>query len=89
MTEYLISEELRDSIIGLLILLQKHSEKTYHKYSGSYTNRILLADGTELKLPYLADLQKELQELDEIIETTEYDAKAEELLLIAKEMGLL
>ena len=34
MTEYLISEELRDSIIGLLILLQKNSEKTYHKYSG-------------------------------------------------------
>ena len=89
MTEYLISEELRDSIIGLLILLQKHSEKTYHKYSGSYTNRILLDDGKELKLPYLADLQKELQELDEVIETTEYDAKAEELLLIAKEMGLL
>lgn len=89
MTEYLISEELRDSIIGLLILLQKHSEKTYHRFSGSYTNRILLADGKELKLPYLADLQKELQELDEIIETGEYDAKAEELLLIAKEMGLL
>ena len=89
MTEYLISEELRDSIIGLLILLQKHSEKTYHKYSGSYTNRILLADGKELKLPYLTDLQKELQELDEIIETTEYDAKAEEFILIAKELGIL
>lgn len=89
MTEYLISEELRDALIGLLILLQKHSEKTYHRFSGSYTNRILLADGTELKLPYLADLQKELQELDEIIETGEYDAKAEEFILIAKEMGLL
>lgn len=89
MTEYLISEELRDSLIGLLILLQKHSEKTYHKYSGSYTNRILLADSKELKLPYLADLQKELQELDEIIETTEYDAKAEEFILIAKELGIL
>ena len=89
MTEYLISEELRDSIIGLLILLQKHSEKTYHKYSGSYTNRLLLADGTELKLPYLADLLKELQELDEVIETTEYDAKAEEFIMIAKELGIL
>lgn len=89
MTEYLISEELRDALIGLLILLQKHSEKDYHRFSGSYTNRILLADGTELKLPYLADLQKELQELDEIIETGEYDAKAEEFILIAKEMGLL
>ena len=89
MTEYLISEELRDSIIGLLILLQKNSEKQYHKYSGSYTNRILLADGKELKLPFLADLQKELQELDEIIETGEYDAKAEEFILIAKQLGIL
>ena len=35
MTEYLISEELRDSIIGLLILLQKHSEKDYQKFSDS------------------------------------------------------
>ena len=89
MTEYLISEELRDSLIGLLILLQKHSEKDYHRFSGSYTNRILLADGKELKLPYLADLQKELQELDEIIETGEYDAKAEEFILIAKQLGIL
>lgn len=89
MTEYLISEELRDSIIGLLILLQKHSEKTYHKYSGSYTNRIILDNGKELKLPYLSDLQNDLENLDEVIETSEYDNKAEELLLIAKEMGLL
>ena len=89
MTEQLISEELRDSIIGLLILLQKHSEKDYHRFSGSYTNRILLADGKELKLPYLADLQKELQELDEIIETGEYDSKAEEFILIAKQLGIL
>ena len=89
MTEYLISEELRDSIIGLLILLQKHSEKTYHKYSMSYTNRIILDNGKELKLPYLSDLQTDLENLDEVIETTEYDSKAEELLLIAKEMGLL
>ena len=89
MTEYLISEELRDSLIGLLILLQKHSEKTYHKYSGSYTNRILLDDGTELKLPYLSDLQTDLENLDEVIETGEYDAKAEEFIMIAKQMGIL
>ena len=89
MTEYLISEELRDSIIGLLILLQKHSEKQYHKYSGSYTNRILLADGKELKLPYLSDLQTDLENLDEVIETGEYDAKAEEFIMIAKQMGIL
>lgn len=89
MTEYLISEELRDSIIGLLILLQKHSEKQYHKYSGSYTNRIILDNGKELKLPYLSDLQTDLENLDEVIETTEYDAKAEEFIMIAKQMGIL
>ena len=89
MTEYLISEELRDSIIGLLILLQKHSEKTYHRFSGSYTNRLLLDNGKELKLPYLSDLQTDLENLDEVIETGEYDSKAEEFILIAKEMGIL
>jgi len=89
MTQYLISEELRDSIVGLLILLQKHSEKDYHRFSGSYTNRLLLDNGTELKLPYLSDLQTDLENLDEVIETGEYDSRAEELLLITKEMGLL
>lgn len=89
MSDYLIDGELRDSLIGLLILLQKHSEKTYHKYSDSYTNRILLADGKELKLPYLSDLQTDLENLDEVIETGEYDSKAEEFIMIAKELGLL
>ena len=89
MTEYLISEELRDSIIGLLILLQKHSEKDYHRFSGSYTNRLLLDNGKELKLSCLSDLQTDLENLDEAIETNEYDSRAEELVLIAKEMGLL
>ena len=89
MTEYLISKELRDSIIGLLILLQKNSEKTYHKYSGSYTNRIIFDNGKELKLPYLSDLQTDLENLDEVIETTEYDSKAEEFIMIAKQMGIL
>lgn len=89
MSDYLIDGELRDSLIGLLILLQKHSEKTYHKYSDSYTNRILLADGKELKLSSLSDLQTDLENLDEVIETGEYDSKAEEFIMIAKEMGLL
>ena len=89
MSDYIIDSGLRDSLIGLLILLQKHSEKTYHKYSGSYTNRILLADGKELKLPYLSDLQSDLENLDEVIETGEYNAKAEEFILIAKQMGIL
>ena len=89
MSDYILDGELRDSLIGLLILLQKHSEKQYHKYSGSYTNRIILDNGKELKLPYLSDLQTDLENLDEVIETGEYNNRAEELLLIAKEMGLL
>ena len=89
MSDYIIDGELRDSLIGLLIILQKYSEKDYQKFSDSYTNRLLLANGKELKLPYLSDLQTDLENLDEVIETGEYDSKAEELLLIAKEMGLL
>ena len=89
MSDYIIDGELRDSLIGLLILLQKYSEKDYQKFSDSYTNRLLLDNGKELKLPYLSDLQNDLENLDEVIETGEYDSRAEELLLIAKEMGLL
>lgn len=89
MSDYIIDGELRDNLIGLLVLLQKHSEKTYHKYSDSYTNRILLADGKELKLSSLSDLQNDLENLDEVIETGEYDSKAEEFIMIAKELGLL
>ena len=89
MTEYLINQELRDSIIGLLILLQKNSESTYHKYSGKYSHKLLLDNGKELKLPFLQELQEDLEQLDEVLETTDYDAKAEEFILIAKEMGLL
>ena len=89
MSDYIIDGELRDSLIGLLVLLQKYSEKDYQKFSDSYTNRLLLANGKELKLPYLSDLQTDLENLDEVIETGEYDSRAEELLLIAKEMGLL
>lgn len=89
MSDYIIDDELRDSLIGLLILLQKHSEKDYQKFSGSYTNRLLLDNGKELKLPYLSDLQTDLENLDEVIETGEYDAKAEEFILIAKQIGIL
>lgn len=89
MSDYIIDSELRDSLIGLLILLQKHSEKDYHRFSDRYTNRLILDNGKELKLPCLSDLQTDLENLDEVIETTEYDSRAEELVLIAKEMGLL
>lgn len=89
MSDYIIDGELRDNLIGLLVLLQKHSEKDYQKFSDSYTNRLLLANGKELKLPYLSGLQTDLENLDEVIETGEYDSKAEEFIMIAKELGLL
>lgn len=89
MSDYIIDSELRDSLIGLLILLQKHSEKDYHRFSGSYTNRLLLDNGKELKLSCLSDLQTDLENLDEVIETGEYDSRAEEFIMIAKELGLL
>ena len=89
MTDYIISEDLKDTLIGLLILLQKNSEKTYHKYSDSYTNRLLLADGKELKLPFLAEIQSDLEKLQPILTDDEYDSRIEELLLITQEMKLL
>lgn len=89
MTEYLISEELRDALIGLILLLQLNSERIYHKYSDKSSYRIIKDTGEEIKLPYLYDLKKDLEELDEVIETGEYDSKAEEFIMIAKEMGLL
>ena len=89
MSDYIIDGELRDNLIGLLVLLQKHSEKDYQKFSDSYTTRLLLANGKELKLPYLSDLQTDLENLDEVIETGEYDSRAEEFIMIAKELGLL
>lgn len=89
MTDYIISEDLKGTLIGLLILLQKNSEKSYHKYSDSYTNRLLLSNGKELKLPFLAEIQSDLEKLQPILTNDEYDNRIEELLLIAKEMNLL
>ena len=89
MTEYLISEELRDALIGLILLLQLNSERIYHKHSDKSSYRIIKDTGEEIKLPFLYDLKKDLEELDEVIETGEYDSKAEEFIMIAKEMGLL
>ncbi len=88
MTEYLISEELRDALIGLITLLQLNSERIFHKYSGKSSYRILKDDGKEIKLPFLFDLKRDLEELPRVIEEKEYDARAEELILMAKELGL-
>lgn len=89
MTEYLINEELRDALIGLILLLQLNSERIYHKHSGKSSYRIIKDTGEEIKLPFLYDLKRDLEELPRVIAEEDYDAKAEELLLIAKEMGIL
>ena len=89
MTEYQISEELRDALIGLILLLQLNSERIYHKHRGKSSYRIIKDTGEEIKLPFLYDLKKDLEELDEVIETNEYNAKAEEFIMIAKQMGIL
>lgn len=89
MTKYIITEELRDALIGLITLLQLNSERIFHKYSGKSSYRILTDDGKEINLPFLYDLKRDLEELPRVITEEEYDAKAEELLFIAKEMGLL
>ena len=89
MTGYLISEELRDGLIGLILLLQLNSERIYHKHSGKSSYRIIKDTGEEIKLPFLYDLKRDLEELPRVIAEEEYDSRAEELLLIAKEIGLL
>ena len=89
MTEYLISEELRDALIGLILLLQLNSERIYHKHSGKSSYRIIKDTGEEIKLPFLYDLKRDLEELPRVIAEEEYDAKAEEFILIAKELGIL
>ena len=89
MSKYIIDGELRDALIGLITLLQLNSERIFHKKTGKSSYRIIKDTGEEIKLPFLYDLKKDLEELDEVIETTEYDAKAEEFIMIAKQMGIL
>lgn len=86
---YIIKGELKDSLIGLLILLQRNAETSYHKYSNTYTHKLILDNGRELKLPFLVEIQKELENLEKVIDTEEYDCRTEEMILIAKELGLL
>ena len=89
MTEYLISQELRDALIGLILLLQMNSERIYHKHSGRSSYRIITDTGEEIKLPFLFDMKKELEDLEELIEESEYDSKVEELLYVARELKML
>ena len=89
MSDYIIDGELRDALIGLITLLQQNSEKVYHRFSNQYTNRIITNDGKEIKLPFLKDLELDLQNLEEVIAEETYDTRAEELLYVAREMKLL
>ena len=87
--KYIIDKELRDALIGLILLLQHNSEKIYHHKTGRSSYRILKDDGKEIKLPFLFDLKRDLEELEEVIAEEEYDNRAEELLYYAREMRLL
>ena len=69
--------------------MQLNSERIYHKHSGKSSYRIIKDTGEEIKLPFLYDLKKDLEELDEVIETTEYDNKVEELVYVARELKIL
>lgn len=86
---YVISDELRETLLVIIDLLQQHSSKRYWKNSDKYSDELRLENGTTLPLPFLSEIQTDLQQAEKVIETNEYVAQAEELLLIAKEMGLL
>lgn len=87
--KYLIDEELRETLLNIIKLLQKHSDKHYWKGSDKYTDELRLGNGNIIPLPFLSEIQTDLQEAEEVIATDEYNCSAEELLIIAREMGLL
>lgn len=51
---YIISKELRDSLIGLIILIQSITEDEC----------VLLKDGKIYRFPFLEELKRDLYELD-------------------------
>lgn len=87
--KYIIDAELRETLLNIIKLLQKHSDKHYWKGSDKYTDELRLENGNIIPLPFLSEIQTDLQEAEEVISTNEYDSSAEELLYYAKEMGLL
>ena len=86
---YVISDGLRETLLAIIGLLQQHSSKRYWKNSDKYSDELRLENGTTLPLPFLSEIQTDLQQAEKVIQTNEYNTKTEELLLIAKEMGLL
>ena len=86
---YVISDELRETLLVIIGLLQKNATKRYWKNSDKYSDELRLENGNTIPLPFLSEIQNDLQNAEKVIQTNEYDTKAEELILIAKEMGLL
>ena len=74
MTKYVIDEELKDELIILLDLLQRRVITDFSIKGENYK---------------LSEIQTKLENAEPVIEEKEYDASVEELILIAKEMGLL
>ena len=87
--KYIITEELRETLLNIIKLLQKHSSKRYWRNTDKYSNELRLEDGNIVPLPFLSEIQSDLQDAETVIEEKEYDARAEELIYYAKEMGLL
>ena len=89
MTKYIIDEELREILNDILHRLQKHTDKMYWKKTDKYSDVLLLQGGKTIPLPPLRNIQQRLIDAEEVIEEKEYNAKTEEFILIAKELGLL
>lgn len=53
---YIISEDLRDVLIGLIIVIQ----------NASYDDKIWLKNGKIIKVPYLKEIKKDLYNLDKL-----------------------
>lgn len=54
--KYIIDEELRDSLIGLIIIIQNASDK----------DRLFLSDGRIFRVPYLSKMKKDLYDLKKV-----------------------
>lgn len=54
--KYIIDEELRDSLIGLIIVIQKASSN----------DKLFLSDGRIFKVPYLLEIKNDLYDLKKI-----------------------
>lgn len=86
--EYIITKELRDTLLVILQILEENTTKNYHKYSDKYSDELLLENGKSIKLPFLKQMKEDLQGLEPVIRNKEYDSRIEEMIMVAKELGL-